>query len=185
METVYAHMNEVLVKEGDEVNAGDVIGYSGSTGDAVGDELHFEVRIEGQHVDPMEYLPPVLSYPTTGGIYRKYGEDGAKGIDFEAPTGTPVYASADGTVAETDPGRNGITVTVNHHGNMETVYEYMKVILVKKGDEVKKGDLIGYSGTTGDTAYQTLFFGVRINGSYVDPMDYLGLRHFDGDKFVE
>lgn len=183
METVYAHMNEVLVKEGDEVNAGDVIGYSGSTGDAVGDELHFEVRIDGQHVDPMEYLPPVLSYPTAGGIYRKYGEDGAKGIDFEAPTDTPVYASADGTVAETDPGRNGITVTVNHRGNMETVYEYMKVILVKKGDEVKKGDLIGYSGTTGDTAYQTLFFGVRINGSYVDPMDYLGLRHFDGDKY--
>lgn len=183
METVYAHMNEVLVKEGDEVNAGDVIGYSGSTGDAVGDELHFEVRIDGQHVDPMEYLPPVLSYPTTGGIYRKYGEDGAKGIDFEAPTDTPVYASADGTVAETDPGRNGITVTINHRGNTETVYEHMKVILVKKGDEVKKGDLIGYSGTTGDTAHQTLFFGVRINGSYVDPMDYLGLRHFDGDKY--
>lgn len=185
METVYAHMDKVLVKEGDEVNAGDLIGYSGSTGDAVGDELHFEVRIDGQHVDPMEYIPPVLSYPTTGGIYRKYGEDGAKGIDFDAPTDTPVYASADGTVAETDPGRNGITVTVNHRGNMETVYEYMKVILVKKGDEVKKGDLIGYSGTTGDTAHQTLFFGVRINGSYVDPMDYLGLRHFDGDKFVE
>ena len=186
METVYAHMDEVLVKEGDEVNAGDVIGYSGSTGDAVGDELHFEVRIEGQHVDPMEYLPPVLSYPTTGGIYRKYGEDGAKGIDFEAPTGTPVYASADGTVAEIGSGWNGgygNSVTINHRGNTETIYEYMKVILVKKGDEVKKGDLIGYSGTTGDTAYQTLFFGVRINGSYVDPMDYLGLRHFDGDKY--
>lgn len=56
METVYAHLDEVLVKEGGEVNAGDLIGYSGSTGDAVGDELHFEVRIDGQFVDPMEYL---------------------------------------------------------------------------------------------------------------------------------
>lgn len=186
METVYAHMDEVLVKEGDEVNAGDVIGYSGSTGDAVGAELHFEVRIDGQFVDPMDYLPPVLSYPTTGGIYRKYGEVGSKGIDFDAPTGTPVYASADGTVAETGSGWNGgygNSVTINHRGNMETVYAHMKEILVKEGDEVKKGDLIGYSGTTGDTAYQTLFFGVRINGSYVDPMDYLGLRHFDGDKY--
>lgn len=188
METVYAHMDEVLVKEGDEVNAGDVIGYSGSTGDAVGAELHFEVRIDGQFVDPMEYIPPVLSYPTTGGIYQKYGENGLKGINFDAPTGKPVYASADGTVAEIGSGWNGgygNSVTINHRGNMETVYAHMKEILVKEGDEVKKGDLIGYSGTTGDTAYQVLFFGVRINGSYVDPMDYLGLRHFDGDKFVE
>ena len=186
METVYAHMDEVLVKEGDEVNAGDLIGYSGSTGDAVGDELHFEVRIDGQFVDPMEYIPPVLSYPTTGGIYRKYGEVGSKGIDFDAPTGTPVYASADGTVAEIGSGWNsgyGNSVTINHCGSMETIYAHMKEILVKEGDEIKKGDLIGYSGTTGDTAYQTLFFGVRINGSYVDPMDYLGLRHFDGDKY--
>lgn len=185
MHTLYAHLSEITVREGGEVNAGDLIGYSGKTGNTYGASLHFEVRIDGQHVDPIEYLCPVLSYPTTGGIYRKYGEDGAKGIDFDAPTDTPVYASADGTVAETDPGRNGITVTVNHRGNMETVYAHMKSILVKVGDEVKKGDLIGYSGTTGDTAYQTLFFGVRINGSYVDPMDYLGLRHFDGDKFVE
>lgn len=186
MATLYAHMSEITVKEGDEVNAGDLIGYSGKTGNTYGAALHFEVRINGAHTDPVEYLCPVLSYPTSGSIYKKYGENGAKGINFDAPKWTEVYAAADGTVSEIGSGWNGgygTSVTISHGmSGMETVYAHLSEISVKEGDEVKKGDLIGYSGTTGDTTHQVLFFGVRINGTFVDPMNYLGLRHFDGDK---
>ncbi len=56
MVTLYAHLSEAKVKVGDTVKAGDEIGKAGHTGDTYGDTLHFEVRIDGQHTDPMNYL---------------------------------------------------------------------------------------------------------------------------------
>ncbi len=55
--TYYAHLSEILVKEGDKVYKGQEIAKVGMTGDATGPHLHFEVRIDGQIVDPMKYLP--------------------------------------------------------------------------------------------------------------------------------
>ncbi len=56
MVTLYAHLSEAKVKVGDTVKAGDEIGKAGHTGDTYGDGLHFEVRVDGQHTDPMNYL---------------------------------------------------------------------------------------------------------------------------------
>lgn len=177
MHTLYAHLSEISVNEGDEVNAGDLIGYSGKTGNTYGAQLHFEVCIDGQHVDPAEYISPDLRYPVDGVVTSGYGDGrGHKGIDFAAEKGTKVYAAADGTVSETGSGWNGgygNSVTLRHVGTMETVYAHMDEILVKEGDEVNAGDLIGYSGSTGDTVYEKLHFEVRIDGQHVDPMDYL------------
>ena len=56
MGTVYAHQSSLAVDEGQQVDAGDVIGYVGSTGLATGPHLHFEVRLSGNPVDPASYL---------------------------------------------------------------------------------------------------------------------------------
>ncbi|MCH5194161.1 MAG: peptidoglycan DD-metalloendopeptidase family protein [Oscillospiraceae bacterium] len=57
--TLYAHLSEALVQDGDVVKAGDLIGYAGSTGAVYGTTLHFEVRVGGQHTDPMDFLEKI------------------------------------------------------------------------------------------------------------------------------
>ena len=57
LQTLYAHLSESRVKYGQRVREGELIGYSGNTGHSTGPHLHFEVRRDGQHTDPAEYLP--------------------------------------------------------------------------------------------------------------------------------
>jgi len=56
MATLYGHQSRIVVTAGQHVNAGDIIGYIGSTGFSTGPHLHFEVRINGNTVDPAPYL---------------------------------------------------------------------------------------------------------------------------------
>lgn len=118
-----------------------------------------------------------LQYPVDGVINAGYGDGrGHKGIDFAAEKGTEVYAAADGTVSETGSGWNGgygSSVTIDHRIDMETVYAHLQDVTVKEGDEVKKGDLIGHAGSTGDTTQNGIHFEVKINGVWKDPADYL------------
>ncbi|MGH7900404.1 MAG: M23 family metallopeptidase, partial [Thermodesulfobacteriota bacterium] len=55
-ETLYGHLSKVMVKDGQEVKAGDEIGYAGSTGRSTGSHLHYEVMKSGKTMDPMKYL---------------------------------------------------------------------------------------------------------------------------------
>ncbi|MDE6596640.1 MAG: peptidoglycan DD-metalloendopeptidase family protein, partial [Oscillospiraceae bacterium] len=123
------------------------------------------------------YSYPALQYPVDGVVTADYGDGrGHKGIDFYAEKGTEVYAAADGTVSETDSGWNGgygNSVTIDHGFDMETLYAHLSDITVKEGDEVAKGDLIGHSGSTGDTTQNGIHFEVRLNGRASDPADYL------------
>ena len=94
-----------------------------------------------------------------------------KGIDLGARTGTPIYASADGTVhfAGTASGY-GLYIRLKHDGGVETRYGHCSQLLVSKGEKVKKGQIIALVGSTGISSGAHLHFEVRIDGVAVDPL---------------
>jgi murein DD-endopeptidase MepM/ murein hydrolase activator NlpD len=96
------------------------------------------------------------------------------GIDFAASIGTPIYATADGTIAEVSVKFSGYgkMVEVDHGFGYRTRYAHMHEFAVRSGQNVKRGDLIGYVGNTGLSTAPHLHYEVLINGSQVDPVHY-------------
>ncbi|GGI56521.1 M23 family metallopeptidase [Winogradskyella haliclonae] len=93
-----------------------------------------------------------------------------KGTDFAAPVGTPILATANGTVTEsTRRGGNGKYVKIRHNATYETQYLHMKAQKVKKGEFVKQGDVIGWIGMTGNTGGPHVCYRFWKNGRQVDP----------------
>lgn len=107
-------------------------------------------------------------HPVLGGMRAH------KGIDLPASTGTPIHASADGTVAKADwLGGYGLLVQLEHGAGMETRYGHMSRIAVAEGQRVRKGDVIGYVGSTGRSTGAHLHYEVRIAGEAVNPVPYM------------
>ncbi|WP_299105890.1 peptidoglycan DD-metalloendopeptidase family protein [uncultured Winogradskyella sp.] len=93
-----------------------------------------------------------------------------KGTDFAAPIGTPIMATANGTVVEsTRRGGNGKFVKIRHNDTYSTQYLHMSRQAVKKGEFVKQGDVIGYVGMTGNTGGPHVCYRFWKNGKQVDP----------------
>lgn len=93
-----------------------------------------------------------------------------KGTDFAAPVGTPIMATANGTVTEsTRRGGNGKYVKIRHNATYETQYLHMSKQLVKVGQFVKQGDIIGKVGMTGNTGGPHVCYRFWKNGRQVDP----------------
>ncbi len=93
------------------------------------------------------------------------------GIDFPATRGTPIYAVADGVV-EYAKRRSGYgnTVTLNHNGNMQSLYAHLDGFAdIKAGRRVQQGELIGYVGSTGWSTGPHLHFEIRKNGTPINP----------------
>jgi murein DD-endopeptidase MepM/ murein hydrolase activator NlpD len=94
-----------------------------------------------------------------------------KGLDFTAPQGTPIYATGDGTVATAGLGTGtGNHVIINHGYGYETVYMHMVRIKARPGQHVKRGDVIGWVGSTGASTGPHCHYEVHINGRPVDPV---------------
>ncbi|RVQ67573.1 M23 family metallopeptidase [Croceicoccus ponticola] len=107
-------------------------------------------------------------HPVTGG--RKNHD----GIDMAAPSGTPIYATADGRVEMAKwHGGYGNYVQIEHGDAVETRYGHMSRMNVSAGQSVKKGELIGWVGSTGRSTGPHLHYEVRISGEPVDPQPYL------------
>ena len=95
-----------------------------------------------------------------------------KGLDFTAPQGTPIYATGNGTVSESgfSEGGFGNHVEIDHGYGYETVYGHMVKVKVRKGQKVKRGDVIGWVGSTGKSTGPHCHYEVHINGNAVDPV---------------
>ncbi|NAY91897.1 peptidoglycan DD-metalloendopeptidase family protein [Muricauda sp. JGD-17] len=94
-----------------------------------------------------------------------------KGTDYAAPVGTPIIATADGTVTEsTRRGGNGRYVKIRHNGTYSTQYLHMKKQKVKRGEFVRQGDVIGWVGMTGNTGGPHVCYRFWKNGRQVDPL---------------
>lgn len=94
-----------------------------------------------------------------------------KGTDYAAPRGTPILATADGTVTEsTRRGGNGKYVKIRHNATYSTQYLHMRKQNVKKGQFVRQGDVIGWIGMTGNTSGPHVCYRFWRNGRQVDPL---------------
>jgi hypothetical protein len=96
------------------------------------------------------------------------------GIDFAAAIGTPIYATADGKVANVEVKFSGYgkMVEIDHGFGYRTRYAHMHEFSVRSGQHVKRGDLIGYVGNTGLSTAPHLHYEVFIGGKHVDPVHY-------------
>ncbi len=95
-----------------------------------------------------------------------------KGLDFSAPQGTPIYATGDGIIeaAGYSEGGYGNHVMINHGYGYETLYGHMVRIKVRVGQRVKRGEVVGWVGSTGKSTGPHCHYEVHINGNAVDPV---------------
>ncbi|MDO1448355.1 M23 family metallopeptidase [Rhodocytophaga aerolata] len=96
------------------------------------------------------------------------------GVDFSAPRGTPIYASGDGvvTVVRKNFGGYGNEVQVDHGYGYVTLYAHMEKFNVRQGQKVKRGECIGYVGSTGSSTAPHLHYEVIHNGNKVNPVHF-------------
>jgi len=128
---------------------------------------------------------PVKGFFTDRFGYRKDPFTGLRdfhpGIDISARRGTPIFAPADGIV--TMVGRNkgyGNMVAISHLNNLQTRYGHLQDIMVRKGQKVKRGDVIGTVGNTGRSTGPHLHFEILAKNRPVNPADYIisEIMHF-------
>jgi len=95
-----------------------------------------------------------------------------EGIDFAAAVGTPIYATGDGVVSEAEynSGGYGNKIIINHGYSYETVYAHLSKIKVKKGQRVKRGEIIGLMGNTGKSTAPHLHYEVHKAGVPMNPI---------------
>jgi murein DD-endopeptidase MepM/ murein hydrolase activator NlpD len=122
-------------------------------------------------------------WPLNGRILSRFGDredpfsgEGAihAGVDISAITGTPVHAAADGIVYHAEyAGHYGKLVIIDHGNGMRTWYGHLSRFEVIPGQEIRRGEVLGYSGATGRVTAPHLHFEIRLGGSPVNPSPYL------------
>ena len=97
-----------------------------------------------------------------------------RGMDFTAPKGTPIYASGDGKIIRADNNSSGFGkhVRIDHGFGYRSIYAHMSKYNVKKGQRVKRGDLIGFVGNTGRSEAPHLHYEVWKDGDRINPINF-------------
>ncbi len=98
-----------------------------------------------------------------------------KGLDFSAPKGTPIFSTGDGVITNSKNvgGRGyGKYVVIDHGYGYETLYGHMSKVNVRRGQKVKRGDIIGYVGNTGSSTAPHLHYEVIKNGRKINPINF-------------
>ncbi|MBE6789434.1 MAG: M23 family metallopeptidase [Ruminococcaceae bacterium] len=119
---------------------------------------------------------PAFIWPTSGRIScRWWGYYNHRGLDIAAPSGTPIYAAASGTVISYRNLRNGYGrhIIIDHGNGVQTLYAHTSAVYVSVGQKVTRGQKVAAVGRTGWATGNHLHFGVMINGVYKNPELYL------------
>ena len=126
------------------------------------------------------WIKPLKSYTFTSAFGMRLHPIKKKwlmheGVDLSAPQGTPIYAAKSGKVTTTSyqEGGAGYYVSINHGDGFASIYMHMTHYIVKPGDYVSAGQVIGYVGSTGGSTGPHLHFGISYKGTYVNPMNYI------------
>ena len=132
-------------------------------------------RLAAEQARP-RYVLPIQGYHLTAG-FGEYGlwSHSHTGQDFAAPDGTPVHALADGTIVFASyDGAYGNKIAIQHAGGLVTWYAHLSTYVVKVGDKVEAGQLIGRVGSTGNTTGPHLHLEIRPTADVpVDPLPWL------------
>jgi murein DD-endopeptidase MepM/ murein hydrolase activator NlpD len=96
------------------------------------------------------------------------------GMDFTAPTGTDIYSTGDGVVELVESSMRGYGnhIVINHGYGYKTIYAHLNGFNVKQGQQVKRGDIIGFVGNSGMSTAPHLHYEVMRNGEKVNPVNY-------------
>ncbi len=131
--------------------------------------LQFVVYGYGRKIDPV-YKTPSFHH----------------GIDFAAPGGTPVFATADGRVVEANQRIRGLGlhVKIDHGNGFTTMYAHMSELTVKAGQRVKQGDVIGYVGNTGKALLPHLHYEITYKGKSLNPI-YFFFAELSPEKYYK
>jgi murein DD-endopeptidase MepM/ murein hydrolase activator NlpD len=119
-------------------------------------------------------------------IYRDWRNH--NGLDLTAPQGTPVYATGDGIITTTEwRGGYGNAIFLNHGFGFETRYGHLSRFNSSSGQHVKRGDLIGFVGSTGASTTPHLHYEVLYQGKYVNPINFMyrDLKQKEYNKIIK
>ena len=132
-----------------------------------------KVEVAVPSINPVEIMKFSSGYG-----YRSAPTRGAsrnhKGIDIPGPVGTPIYATADGMIGRAQwVGGYGKFVEINHGNAVQTRYGHLSAMNVAPGQRIRKGDVLGYMGSTGRSTGSHLHYEVRIAGEAINPTAFL------------
>ncbi len=138
-------------------------------------------RTVNEQKDRLNYLPsiwPVQGWVTSGFGYRQDPFSGRRefhqGMDIVAPRGTPIVATANGRVVYAGwKAGYGKSIEIDHGWGIRTFYAHCHTIKVSEGKQVKRGEIIGTVGATGQATGNHLHYGVMVNGKWVNPANYI------------
>jgi murein DD-endopeptidase MepM/ murein hydrolase activator NlpD len=144
-------------------------------------QLAAQIRAAQEQSSTPSVVPPSgtgqLGWPVSGPVTSGFGMRWGRmheGIDIMCSTGTPVRAAAAGTVIYAGwLGGYGNLVVVDHGGGLSTAYAHNSSFASSVGQSVAAGQVVSYSGNTGNSSGPHVHFEVRVNGSAVDPLGYL------------
>ncbi len=137
------------------------------------------VKLSEEQVAADVYLLPVDDYQYTSPFGVRFGKLHA-GIDLAAPDGTPYKAVHGGKVTAAGyNGGYGYSITVQQDDGTEIIYAHSRRLLVKKGDVVKAGQVVGEVGNTGYSYGTHLHLEVHVNGTPIDPISFLKAHGVD------
>ena len=154
----------------DPIKAATPAAMAEAVGQRVQENDRYGARRRSFHlVWPTDFAVVTQPFGVNPMVYRRYGMPGHEGIDFRALTNTNIYAGADGEVYEvyTDPKHHayGVHIRIQHEDGYKTVYAHLARALVRKGEPVRAGQLIGRADSTGNSSAAHLHLSLKRDGA--------------------